>query len=143
MKAAIYAAIYYDNPASLFCEERGRFPPELAPRSGLGDWRVRQWFMIRTVIGSAPAAVTPGQIPPRTGRQKLRDEIKAGTAKRLAAAKPCEGHPAPGPNAEAADRLTRIDGAGRQMAAVEPDQGRKGEAVAADQKLCGQARKSP
>src|SRR5208337_3671336 len=89
---------------------------------------------------AAPPSVTPRQIPARMTRQCGGDEIEAGCPKRLASAKPRQRHPPAGPQAEAADRLIGIYGAGGQMPAFKSDEGGKGEAVGADQGLRGQAR---
>jgi hypothetical protein len=95
----------------------------------------RRWFKARLGIGPAPAAVTPRQIPARMPRQCWGNEIETGRPEGLAPAKPSERHPAAGPQAEAADRLPGIAGAGGQMAAVESHEGGECQTVGADQSL--------
>ncbi len=84
------------------------------------------------IIGPAPAPIAPGQVPARMVRERRRHEIEPGGPERMAAAEPRQRHPPAGPQAEASDRLIGIAGAGRQMAAMEPDQ--RGEGVAIERR---------
>lgn len=72
------------------------------------------------LIGKAPAAVTPGQIPARLLGQDLRRRVETGAAVRAAAADARKAHPAAGPEAVADDRLLGIGRAGRQVTALPP-----------------------
>src|SRR6516162_7425962 len=55
----------------------------------------------------------------------------------MTAAEPRQRHPAACPQTEAADRLVGVGRAGRQMAAIEPDQCRNAMAVKLDQPARG------
>src|SRR5262245_22378351 len=82
------------------------------------------------MIGAAPAAVAPRQIPARVIRQRRGHEVEPAGAEGMAATEPRQRHPAASPQTEAADRFIGVIRAGRQMPAVEPAQ--RGKAVAVD-----------
>ena len=52
-----------------------------------------------------------------------RDEIETRGTEGVATAQSCHGHPPPGPNAEAADRLLGIGGTCGQMPTIKADKG--------------------
>jgi len=78
----------------------------------------------------APASISPRQVPARTARQGLRNEVQSRRPQRMAAAEARERHPPAGPQAEARQRLVGIFRAGRQVAAMVADQ--RGEGVSVD-----------
>ena len=82
-----------------------------------------------TAVGAAPAAVAPRQIPPRSRRRRVGDEVEAGGAERLAAQHARERHPSAGPEAMACEGLVGILRAGRQVSAVQADERRQGQAI--------------
>jgi hypothetical protein len=102
--------------------------------------RLRASGSMRNRIRAAPAAITPRHIPARIAGQRARHEIETGGAERMAAGEPGRGHPATGPQAESADRLLGIFGAGRQVPAVPAEERRKRVVVGFDQPASGDAR---
>ena len=95
----------------------------------------------RARISAAPSTIAPRQIPALIDGQRCRDEIEPRCSPGMTAAQPRQCHPSSGPQSEAADRLVGIGRAGRQMAAVKPDQRRESVAIDADQSARGDARK--
>src|SRR5437588_8430489 len=76
------------------------------------------------------------------GTQRWWDEIEPRCSPRVTTAEPRQRHPPSGPQAEAADCLVGVGGAGRQVAAMEPDQRRERVTVNRDQPARGETREA-
>src|SRR5579872_6034961 len=81
------------------------------------------------VPGTAPASVSPWQVPARCGWKSIRYEIEPGRAPRMTAQQTRKRHPSAGPQPEAIKRLIAVLRACRQVPALEADQGRQGVPV--------------
>jgi hypothetical protein len=92
-----------------------------------------------TVIDPAPSCVAPRQVPTRSRRQRVRNEVQPGCAPGMAAQQAGERHPAAGPQSKSFERLVSIVRAGRQVPAMKADQRRERVAIDFHQPAAGEA----
>lgn len=94
---------------------------------------MRLWRCRRAAIAAAPIAQCPGRIPRRAWLDARR-RIIAVPAEGMAPAHARKPHPPPSPRAMRADGIGGIGGAGRQIAALPPDQRRERPLIKLDQR---------
>src|SRR5690606_14614854 len=86
----------------------------------------------RGPVTAAPVAIAP-RPPPGIAAQRLGRWIPAVPAPWMAAADPRRRHPGARPGAVATDRVGGVGRAGRQVAAIAPDEGRERPLVELDE----------
>src|SRR5690242_19869351 len=83
-------------------------------------------------VHAPPATIGPRLIPGRAFGQRFGHEIDSMGAERPAAADPGQPDPAPRPESMPLDRLVRIFGAGRHVAALAADEAGEAQLIAPD-----------
>ena len=91
----------------------------------------------RGIVGTAPAPVSPWQVPTGLLGQGGRHEIESRRSPWMASQDTSEGHPATRPKAEAVNGFIRVFRAARQMPAARPNQWREGDPIKRNKAAAG------